>query len=93
MAISLDDSKAAKLANDGFEPAERIVPQHKRDVIGGLRHLNGADVGKTYIQEVVADGRRKAVEWFRKFSQQRSSIPLNAAVSEALQPPRAKAAS
>ncbi|KND59182.1 putative exported protein [Candidatus Burkholderia verschuerenii] len=59
-------------------------PSADSSVIGSLQNLKGAEFDKAYIQEVAVGGHQKAVELFRKESEQGNDVALKAAATKAL---------
>jgi putative membrane protein len=59
-------------------------PSADSSVIGSLQNLKGAEFDKAYIQEVAVGGHQKALELFKKESEQGNDVALKAAATKAL---------
>jgi putative membrane protein len=59
-------------------------PSADSSVIGSLQNLKGEAFDRAYIQQVAVGGHQKAVELFRKESEQGNDVALKAAASKGL---------
>jgi putative membrane protein len=59
-------------------------PSADSSVIGSLQNLQGAEFDKAYIEKVAVEGHQKAVELFRKESQNGNDVALKAAATKGL---------
>jgi putative membrane protein len=78
----------AKLARnlDAVVKRHGITPPASADssVVGSLQNLQGADFDKAYIEKVAVGGHQKAVELFKKESENGNDAQLKSAAARAL---------